>query len=187
MFANQFVNVRMLVDTKQGATVVPRRPRSAARRAPSSMRWTRTTKVVSVRKRAPRPGAGRTRSPIEEGIAARHAGGGGRRRQAARGRGGRNGGARQLAAEEGRAPQAGRQSGGEKGSGGDKAGRCRRQAREGGFEKLSPEERAKRWQETNARIDKGEFGEEMKKLPEDERKQKMRELRAESSSSKPPQ
>jgi len=44
-------------------------------------------------------------------------------------------------------------------------------------EKFSPEERAKRWQEMNARIDKGEFGEDMKKLSEDERKQKMRELR----------
>jgi multidrug efflux system membrane fusion protein len=30
----------------------------------------------------------------------------------------------------------------------------------------------------NARIDKGEFGEEIKKLPEEERKAKMRELRA---------
>ena len=29
----------------------------------------------------------------------------------------------------------------------------------------------------NARIDRGEFGEEIKKLPEDERKQRMRELR----------
>ena len=41
----------------------------------------------------------------------------------------------------------------------------------------SPEERQKRWAETNARIDRGEFGEEIKKLPEEERKQRMRELR----------
>jgi multidrug efflux system membrane fusion protein len=41
-----------------------------------------------------------------------------------------------------------------------------------------PKERLRRWQELNARIDKGEFGEEMRKLPEEERKQKMRELRA---------
>jgi len=41
----------------------------------------------------------------------------------------------------------------------------------------TPEERLKRWQELNARIDKGEFGEEIRKLPEEERKQKMRELR----------
>jgi multidrug efflux system membrane fusion protein len=30
----------------------------------------------------------------------------------------------------------------------------------------------------NARIDKGEFGEEIRKLPEEERKQRMRELRS---------
>jgi multidrug efflux system membrane fusion protein len=45
----------------------------------------------------------------------------------------------------------------------------------------TPEERLKRWQELNARIDKGEFGEEIKKLPEEERKQKMRELRQQKS------
>ena len=42
---------------------------------------------------------------------------------------------------------------------------------------MSPEDRAKRWAEMNARIDRGEFGEEIKKLPEDQRKQRMRELR----------
>jgi multidrug efflux system membrane fusion protein len=41
----------------------------------------------------------------------------------------------------------------------------------------SPEEKQKRWAEMNARIDKGEFGEEIKKLPEEERKQRMREMR----------
>ncbi|HSS86834.1 MAG TPA: hypothetical protein VLL30_24075, partial [Reyranella sp.] len=41
----------------------------------------------------------------------------------------------------------------------------------------TPEEKAKRWAETNARIDRGEFGEEIKKLPEEERKQRMREMR----------
>jgi multidrug efflux system membrane fusion protein len=41
----------------------------------------------------------------------------------------------------------------------------------------SPEERQKRWAEMNARIDRGEFGEEIRKLPEDERKQRMREMR----------
>jgi len=46
-----------------------------------------------------------------------------------------------------------------------------------GAEAGTPEERLKRWQEMNARIDKGEFGEEIKKLPEEERKQRMRELR----------
>ena len=39
------------------------------------------------------------------------------------------------------------------------------------------EERLKRWKAINERIDKGEFGEEIRKLPEEERKKKMRELR----------
>ena len=38
-----------------------------------------------------------------------------------------------------------------------------------------PEDKQKRWAEMNARIDRGEFGEEIKKLPEEERKQRMRE------------
>ena len=41
----------------------------------------------------------------------------------------------------------------------------------------TPDERKKRWAELNARIDRGEFGEEIKKLPEEERKQRMREMR----------
>jgi multidrug efflux system membrane fusion protein len=35
----------------------------------------------------------------------------------------------------------------------------------------------KRWAEINKRIDAGEFGEEIKKLPEDQRRQKMMEPR----------
>lgn len=41
----------------------------------------------------------------------------------------------------------------------------------------TPEERQKRWEAINKRIDAGEFGEEMKKLPEAERKAKMQEMR----------
>lgn len=44
----------------------------------------------------------------------------------------------------------------------------------------SPDDKQKRWAEMNARIDRGEFGEEIKKLPEEERKQRMRELRHKS-------
>jgi len=47
----------------------------------------------------------------------------------------------------------------------------------GGFGSLTPEERQKRWEAINRRIDAGEFGEEIKKLPEEQRKQRMRELR----------
>ena len=42
---------------------------------------------------------------------------------------------------------------------------------------MTPEERQNRWVEINKRIDAGEFGEEIKKLPEAERKQKMAEMR----------
>ena len=48
---------------------------------------------------------------------------------------------------------------------------------------MSPEDRAKRWADLNARIDRGEFGEEIKKLPEDARKQRMRELRQQREAS----
>jgi len=41
----------------------------------------------------------------------------------------------------------------------------------------SVEERRKRWEEINARIDRGELGEEIKKLPEEERKRRVLELR----------
>lgn len=43
------------------------------------------------------------------------------------------------------------------------------------------DDRQKRWADLNARIDRGEFGEEIKKLPEEERKKRMRELRAQRS------
>ena len=41
----------------------------------------------------------------------------------------------------------------------------------------TPEERERRWQAFKKRIDAGEFGEEIKKLPEDQQKQKAREMR----------
>jgi multidrug efflux system membrane fusion protein len=54
---------------------------------------------------------------------------------------------------------------------------AREAAAPGGGQALSAEERQKRWAEMNARIDRGEFGEEIRKLPEEERKLRMRELR----------
>ncbi|MFH1604868.1 MAG: multidrug transporter subunit MdtA, partial [Pseudomonadota bacterium] len=49
---------------------------------------------------------------------------------------------------------------------------------------LASEERQKRWAEINARIDRGEFGEEIRKLPEEGRRQRMRELRAQRNAGK---
>ena len=46
-----------------------------------------------------------------------------------------------------------------------------------GDQQASPEQRQKRWAELNKRIDAGEFGEEIKKLPEDQRRQRMMEMR----------
>jgi len=48
----------------------------------------------------------------------------------------------------------------------------------GGASGGAAEERQKRWAEINARIDRGEFGEEIKKLPEEERKLRMRAMRS---------
>ena len=47
----------------------------------------------------------------------------------------------------------------------------------------SPDERRKRWEAIDKRIDAGEFGEEIKKLPEDQRKERMRELRGQRQGS----
>lgn len=47
----------------------------------------------------------------------------------------------------------------------------------GGGAALSPEARAKRWAEVNARIERGEFGEEVKKMSQEDRIKYMRELR----------
>jgi multidrug efflux system membrane fusion protein len=47
----------------------------------------------------------------------------------------------------------------------------------GASESLTAEERKKRWDDLNARIDRGDFGDVIKKLPEDQRKQAMREMK----------
>jgi multidrug efflux system membrane fusion protein len=49
----------------------------------------------------------------------------------------------------------------------------------------TPEERQKRWEALDKRIDAGEFGEEMKKLPEEERKAKMAERRRQQGGGAP--
>jgi multidrug efflux system membrane fusion protein len=159
LFANQFVNVRMLVDTKVNAIVVP----SAAvqRGTPGTFVYAvdKDTKVVSIRRVRLGPVQGE-RVAIEEGIQPGTlvvVDGADKLRE---------GMVVEMVVRDTSPPKEVRRKRGEKG-GGEKS-----------EQKLSPEEREKRWKETNARIDKGEFGEEMKKLSEDERKAKMRELRA---------
>jgi multidrug efflux system membrane fusion protein len=162
LFPSQFVNVRMLVDTKAGATVVP----SAAvqRGTPGTFVYAvdPATKAVSVRKVKLGPAQGEMTS-IESGIAPGTlvvVDGADKLREGA---------VVEMVVRDTSPPKdAGRRKGGGKvaDKGADKVA-----------DAGTPEERLKRWQELNARIDKGEFGEEIKKLPEEERKQRMRELR----------
>ncbi|MES1163935.1 MAG: efflux RND transporter periplasmic adaptor subunit, partial [Rhizobacter sp.] len=143
LFANQFVNVRMLVDTKVGATVVP--AAAVQRGTPGTFVYAvdAETKAVSVRKVKLGPAQGETVS-VEEGV-----------------RPGtlvvvdgadklREGAVVEMVVRDNSPPK----------------------------DRSADEERLKRWKALNARIDKGEFGEEIRKLPEEERKQKMRELRS---------
>jgi multidrug efflux system membrane fusion protein len=155
LFPSQFVNVRMLVDTRAGATVIP----SAAvqRGTPGTFVYAvdPATKTVSVRKVKLGPVEGETIA-IEDGIKPGTlvvVDGADKLRE---------GSVVEMVVRDTSPPK----EGGRRKGGGKSA------------EAATPEERLKRWQELNARIDKGEFGEEIKKLPEEERKQRMRELRA---------
>ncbi len=153
LFPNQFVNVRLLVDTRQGATVVP--AAAVQRGTPGTFVYAvdPETNVVSVRKVTLGPVQGEMIA-IEQGIKPGTlvvVDGADKLRE---------GGVVELVVRDNTPPKEG--------------ARRKGKAADAG----TPDERAKRWQEMNARIDKGEFGEAMKKLSEDERKQKMRELRS---------
>ena len=151
LFPSQFVNARMLVDTRKGATVVP--TAAVQRGTPGTFVYAvdPEKKTVSVKKVRVGPQQGE-RVAIEEGISPGTlvvVDGTDRLR---------DGATVELVVRDNSPPK--------------DAPR-----KKGGDQKLSVEERAKRWQDLNARIDKGEFGDEIKKLPEEERKKKMRELR----------
>lgn len=149
LFPSQFVNVRLLVETRRGATVVP----SAAvqRGTPGTFVYAvdPQSKVVSVRRVRLGPAQGDLVT-VEEGVQPGTlvvVDGTDRLRE---------GSTVELVVRDSSVAK--------------DSGKKKRE------EKLSPEERQKRWQELNARIDKGEFGEEIRKLPEEERKKKMREM-----------
>lgn len=146
LFPNQFVNVRMLVDTRAGATVIP----SAAvqRGTPGTFAYAvdGESKVVSVRKLRLGPVQGE-QVVVEEGVAPGTlvvVDGADRLRE---------GVVVEMVVRDSAPPR----------------------------ESSATDERLKRWKALNARIDKGEFGEEIRKLPEEERKQRMRELRDKKS------
>ena len=157
LFPNQFVNVRMLVDTKAGATVIP--TAAVQRGTPGTFAYAvdPETKAVSIKKLKLGPQQGDVVT-VENGLSPGTlvvVDGADKLRE---------GSVVELVVRDNSPP---------------KEGARRKRGDKGGEQgNLTPEERLKRWQELNARIDKGEFGEEIKKLPEEERKQRMRELRA---------
>jgi multidrug efflux system membrane fusion protein len=182
LFPNQFTNVRMLLEVKRDATVVP----SAAiqRGTPGTFVYlVKPDNTVTVRVVKLGPAQGENVS-IEAGIAPGEqvvVDGADKLREGAtvepaskyaspvgKGGGGMNGAG---------AGGAGKGGAG-KGGNGTSAAAPKLTPAPDGAQELSAEERQKRWTELNARIDRGEFGEEIRKLPEEERKQRMRELRS---------
>jgi multidrug efflux system membrane fusion protein len=142
LFPNQFVNVRLLVETRRGATVVP--AAAVQRGTPGTFVYAIDpgTKAVSVRRVRLGPVQGETVA-VEEGLAPGTlvvVDGADRLREGA---------TVEIVVRDSSPPK----------------------------EEASADERLKRWKALNERIDKGEFGEEIKKLPEEERKKRMLELR----------
>ncbi len=186
LFPNQFANVRMLVDVRRDATLVP--TAAIQRGTPGTFVYlVRPDNTVAVKVVKLGPAQGEDIS-IEAGLApgeqvvvdgadklregakveptskyATPTGGGGARK--AGGAGG----------ESGKGP--GRAANAARGTGAPAAAKPAQEPAPAGGEALSDEERQKRWAQMNARIDRGEFGEEIRKLPEEERKLRMRDLR----------
>lgn len=186
LFPNQFVNIRMLLDTRQGATVIP----SAAIQRGSKGLFVYVVKqdnTVTVRNVKTGPTEGDV-TAIEDGVASGETvvvDGIDRLREGAKVepvmRGGADDPANKLTEKAGPrrhkhdgaagagAPAAGAAAGSTPAAQGEQSGQ--------GGQNMTPEERQKRWAEINKRIDAGEFGEEIKKLPEDQRRQRMMEMR----------
>ncbi|TWC67577.1 MdtA/MuxA family multidrug efflux RND transporter periplasmic adaptor subunit [Herbaspirillum sp. SJZ099] len=169
LFPNQFVNIRLLLSTEEGATVIP----SAAIQRGSKGLFVYVVKddnTVTVRNIKTGAVQGDV-TAVTDGVAAGETvviDGIDRLREGAKVeavmRGSADDPTNKLTAEN---PNARRHGKSNQGQGGQP----------GGPGDMSVEERQKRWAELNKRIDAGEFGEEIKKLPEDQRRQKMMELR----------
>ncbi|HUN69781.1 MAG TPA: MdtA/MuxA family multidrug efflux RND transporter periplasmic adaptor subunit [Burkholderiales bacterium] len=143
LFPNQFVNVRMLVDTKLAATVIP--GAAVQRGTPGTFVYAvdPETKAVSVRKVRLGPAQGETVS-VEEGVKPGTlvvVDGADKLREGA---------VVEMVVRDNSPPKEGR----------------------------ATDDRLNRWKALNARIEKGEFGEEIRKLPEEERKKRMQEMRS---------
>ena len=198
LFPSQFANVRMLVDVKRGATQVP--TAAVQRGTPGTFVYVvGSDSAVTVRKVQLGPaqgevvaiesgltpgevvvvdGADKLREGAKVDVTGRDGapGKGGARRSDGAAKGGGGAERRQGGGAEGAAPAPA--PGAAPASPAAPATQSTPPAGgQGPSSGMSPEDRAKRWAEVNARIDRGEFGEEIKKLPEDQRKQRMRELR----------
>ncbi|MBB3210822.1 multidrug efflux system membrane fusion protein [Herbaspirillum sp. Sphag1AN] len=182
LFPNQFVNIRMLLDTLSGATVIP----TAAIQRGSQGQFVYVVKpdnTVTVRVIKTGPTEGDVTS-INDGVAVGETvvvDGIDRLREGAKVepilRGGADDPAKKLTEKSG--PRR-RHKGGDAAAPQGAASAGAAVAADGaaqGDQQASPEQRQKRWAELNKRIDAGEFGEEIKKLPEDQRRQRMMEMR----------
>ncbi|WDZ94875.1 MdtA/MuxA family multidrug efflux RND transporter periplasmic adaptor subunit [Herbaspirillum sp. WKF16] len=170
LFPSQFVNIRLLLNTEEGATVIPT---AAIQRGSKGLFVYVVKEDNTVTVRNIKTGAVQgDLTAITDGVAAGETvviDGIDRLREGAKveavTRGGADDPAARLSTEN---PNARRHNRGGQGA----------QGGQGGSQAdMTPEERQKRWAEINKRIDAGEFGEEIKKLPEDQRRQKMMELR----------
>ncbi|MBO9538266.1 MdtA/MuxA family multidrug efflux RND transporter periplasmic adaptor subunit [Herbaspirillum sp.] len=174
LFPSQFVNIRLLLNTEEGATVIPT---AAIQRGAKGLfvYVVKDDNTVTVRNIKTGAVQGDV-TAITDGVAAGETvvvDGIDRLREGAKVeavvRGGADDPANKLGADNPRRS-------GKRGQGGQPSGDAAA-GKQGGAGEMSPEERQKRWAELNKRIDAGEFGEEIKKLPEDQRRQKMMELR----------
>ncbi len=176
LFPNQFVNIRMLLDVRQGATVIPT---AAIQRGSKGLfvYVVKSDNTVTVRNVKTGPAQGDI-TAIEDGVASGETvvvDGIDRLREGAKVepvmRGGADDPANKLTEKAG--PRRHKRDGaGAAGAAGAPA-----TADAQGGQNMTPEERQKRWADINKRIDAGEFGEEIRKLPEDQRRQRMMELR----------
>ena len=178
LFPSQFINIRLLLNTEDGATVIPT---AAIQRGAKGLfvYVVKDDKTVTVRNIKTGAVQGDV-TAITEGVAAGETvvvDGIDRLREGAKVeavvRGGADDPANKLSADSPR--RSGKRG---QGQGGQPNTQPSADAgKQGGQGEMSQEERQKRWVELNKRIDAGEFGEEIKKLPEDQRRQKMMELR----------
>jgi multidrug efflux system membrane fusion protein len=166
LFPSQFVNIRLLLNTDENATVIPT---AAIQRGSTGLFVYVVKSDNTVTVRNIKAGAVQGDLTAIEGVAAGETvviDGLDRLREGAKveavTRGGSDDPANKLATENPNPHRSGKRGQGQG---------------QGGQAEMTPEERQKRWAEINKRIDAGEFGEEIKKLPEDQRRQKMMELR----------